>query len=63
MSENGNNQQKPPRKKGLTSLTLEWLAEKFRRTERIKDALSRGTYRVDSNEVAKAMLNSEQQQK
>lgn len=63
MSENGNNQHKPPRKKGLTSLTLEWLAEKFRRTERIKDALSRGTYRVDSNEVAKAMLNSEQQQK
>lgn len=63
MSENGNNQQKPPRKKGLTSLTLEWLAEKFRRTERIKDALHRGTYQVDSNEVAKAMLNSEQQQK
>jgi Anti-sigma-28 factor, FlgM len=63
MSENGNNQQKPPRKRGLTSLTLEWLAEKFRRTERIKDALHRGTYQVDSNEVAKAMLNSEQQQK
>lgn len=60
MTDNGSNQQKPPRKKGLTSLTLEWLAEKFRRTERIKDALNRGTYQVDSSEVAKAMLNNDQ---
>ncbi len=63
MSDNGNNQQKPPRRKGITSLTLEWLAEKFRRTERIKDALNRGTYQVDSSEVAKAMLNNEQNHK
>jgi anti-sigma28 factor (negative regulator of flagellin synthesis) len=63
MSDNGSNQQRPPRKRGFTALTLEWIAEKFRRTERIKDALNRGTYQVDSNAVAKAILNNEHNQK
>jgi|688.fasta_scaffold2444401_1 hypothetical protein len=63
MSDNADNGEKRPRKKGLTSLTLEWIAEKFRRAERIKDALNKGTYEVDSSKVAKAMLNNEHNHK
>jgi anti-sigma28 factor (negative regulator of flagellin synthesis) len=63
MSDDENKISNPPRRRGLTSLTLEWLAEKFRRTERIKEALNKGTYEVDSSKVAEAMLNSEQQHK
>lgn len=58
MSEN-NNDQKPPRRRGLTSVTLQWLAEKLRRAEKIKDALDRGTYEIDSSKVAKAILTGE----
>ena len=63
MSDNSDNIEKRPRKKGLTSLTLEWIAEKFRRAERIKDALHKGTYEVDSSKVAKAMLDNEHNHK
>jgi len=63
MSDDAMKTSKPPRRKGLTSLTLEWLAEKFRRTERIKEALNKGTYEVDSSKVAQAMINSEHQNK
>ena len=58
MDEN-NNEQKQPRKRGLTSVTLQWIAEKLRKAERIKDALDRGTYQIDSNKVAKALLTGE----
>jgi anti-sigma28 factor (negative regulator of flagellin synthesis) len=47
------------RRRGLTSLTLQWIAEKLRRTAQIKEALERGTYRVDSNKVAEAILNGD----
>ena len=52
---NGN---KPPRRKGITSMTLHWIAEKFRRAEQIKDALARGTYQVDSDKIAQAIVNT-----
>lgn len=55
--------QPPPRKRGITSLTLQWLSEKLRRTERIKEALNKGTYQVDTSKVAEAILNGESQQK
>jgi anti-sigma28 factor (negative regulator of flagellin synthesis) len=58
MDEN-NNEQKQPRKRGLTSVTLQWFAEKLRKAERIKEALDRGTYQIDSNKVAKALLTGE----
>ena len=49
----------PHRRRGLTSVTLQWLAEKFRRAQTIKDKLQNGTYTVDSDKIAKAILNSE----
>ena len=45
-----------PKKRSLTSVTLGWLAEKVRRTERIKQQLESGTYRVESAEIAEAMV-------
>jgi Anti-sigma-28 factor, FlgM len=48
-----------PRKRGLTSVTLQWLAEKFRRAQRIKSELSNGKYQVDTDKVARAILNTE----
>jgi anti-sigma28 factor (negative regulator of flagellin synthesis) len=52
------NNPNPPRKRGLTSLTIQWLAEKFRRAEKIKEELSQGTYQVDSDKVAKAIIDN-----
>jgi anti-sigma28 factor (negative regulator of flagellin synthesis) len=52
------NEQKPPRRKGITSLTLQWIAEKLRRTTKIKEELSNGTYQVDSSKVAKAIVTN-----
>lgn len=57
MSESANSPK--PRKRSLTSVTLQWLAERMRRSERIKDALERGTYTVDSEKVAKSLVNEE----
>lgn len=48
---------KPPRRKGLTSLTLQWIAEKLRRKEKIIEELSNGTYEVDSDKIARALVN------
>lgn len=56
MSEN--NDLKPARKKGITSFTLQWIAEKLRRTNKIKEELSNGTYQVDSSKVAKAIVTA-----
>jgi hypothetical protein len=56
MNDSEGNSQKPPRRKGLTSLTLQWLADKLRRTDKIREELSQGTYQVDSSKVAQAMM-------
>jgi anti-sigma28 factor (negative regulator of flagellin synthesis) len=58
-----NNPPKEGRRRGLTSVALQWIADKMRRTERIKEELQRGTYQVDSNKVAQAILNGENQSK
>lgn len=50
----GNNDKKP-RRRGLTELTLGWIAERFRKAERIKEQLEKGEYQVDSESVAKSL--------
>lgn len=45
-----------PRKRSLTSLTLNWLVERMRRTERVKDAIQKGHYKIDSEELAKSIV-------
>lgn len=59
MNDGNNEQGKQPRKRSLTSITLQWVAEKIRKTTRIKEELERGTYQVDSSKVARAILNGE----
>lgn len=63
MDEQDNKQPKEGRRRGLTSVALQWLADKMRRTERIKEELERGTYQVDSNKIAQAILNGDNQSK
>ena len=46
-----------PRPRSMTTLKLQWLAERVRKCKRIKEALENGTYSVSSEEVAKAILN------
>jgi anti-sigma28 factor (negative regulator of flagellin synthesis) len=48
---------RPRRKRSMTTLKLQWLAERVRKCRRIKEAVDNGTYNVDSSEVAKALLN------
>ena len=59
MDDNNNNRAQEGRKRSLTSVTLQWVAEKLRKTARIKEELQRGTYQVDSNKVAQAILDGE----
>lgn len=56
MSEGSNTNGKTPRRRGLTSVTLEWIAEKFRRADKIKEELAQGSYEVDSDKVARAIV-------
>ena len=49
----------PPRKRSMTSMTLNWIADKFRRAEEIKRQISDGSYSVDSRKVAAAIANEE----
>jgi anti-sigma28 factor (negative regulator of flagellin synthesis) len=57
MSEGQENKQ--PRKRRLTEITLGWLAERLRRAERIKSAVQSGSYHVDTNKVASSIVNKE----
>ncbi|MCB0323416.1 MAG: flagellar biosynthesis anti-sigma factor FlgM [Bdellovibrionales bacterium] len=52
-----NEVQKPRRPRSMTTLKLQWVAERARKCRRIKEAIEQGTYAVDSREVAKALLN------
>ncbi len=46
-----------PRPRSMTSLCLDWLAERMRRADRIKTQISEGSYRVNSEAVAQSLMN------
>jgi len=50
---------KPPRRRRLTTTTLTWLAERVRKALKIKEQLDTGTYAVDTEKVARAIANEE----
>lgn len=56
-SSNDESQSPSRRPRKATMLKLQWLSERLRKCERIKREIEAGTYRVDSEEVAKAILN------
>jgi len=49
------------RNRSLTSVTLQWLSERLRKSEKIKQDLESGQYKVDSERVASALLNTDRQ--
>ena len=57
---NENNEQNPPKKRSLTSVTLGWIAEKVRKAEQIKAQVQSGTYKISSEKVAAAIINDDQ---
>jgi anti-sigma28 factor (negative regulator of flagellin synthesis) len=52
-----NSEQPKRRPRSATSIALGWIAEKLRRSERIKEQLKSGAYSVDSTKIAEAILN------
>ena len=50
---------KPQRARGLTSLTLGWIAERMRKAQAIKERLAKGDYSVDSEKLASAIASTE----
>jgi anti-sigma28 factor (negative regulator of flagellin synthesis) len=44
------------RPRAMTTLKLQWLAERLRKTETIKKAVAEGSYQIDSRLVAQALL-------
>lgn len=56
MSDNESKKSIEPRRRSLTSMTLTWLAERMRKTERLKNAVEEGAYRVNSEELAKSIV-------
>ncbi len=54
---------KPMRRKGITSLTLGWLADRVRRAEEIKAQVASGAYKINSSNIAASILNQEKNDK
>jgi anti-sigma28 factor (negative regulator of flagellin synthesis) len=56
MADETSNPESKPRKRGLTSVMLGWLAERMRRAENIKLQIESGTYQVDSEKIAASLV-------
>ena len=54
-----NNDGAPPRKRRVTDLALQWLAQRLRKSQQIKERVDNGTYAVDSSKVAASIANEE----
>lgn len=57
--EQAESEAKNPRRKGVTSLTLGWLADRMRRAEKIKAQVASGAYQVNSSQIAASILNQD----
>ncbi len=49
----------PKRKRSLTSLTLNWIAERMRKAQAIKEQVESGSYKVDTQKIASALVEKE----
>lgn len=47
----------PPPKRSLTSLSLQWIAERLRKAERIRAEIAAGRYSVSSAEIAESLVS------
>lgn len=56
MSDQNQNDQKPPRKRGVTSVMLGWIADRLRRAEDLKHRINSGTYQIDSHKIAESLV-------
>jgi anti-sigma28 factor (negative regulator of flagellin synthesis) len=59
---NGNSrQEKRPKRRprSMTTLKLQWVAERVRKARHIKKLIESGQYNVDTREVAKALIGLE----
>ena len=52
------NKSRPRRQRSMTTLNMQWLGERVRKTKKIKEMIEAGEYHVDSKLVAQALLNS-----
>ena len=55
-----NSEPRPGRKRGLTSLTLGWIAERIRKVDDIKARVESGAYEPANAQVAKAVVTPEE---
>lgn len=46
----------PRRKRSMTTLNLQWVADRCRKARKIKEKLDSGTYKVDSRNVASSLV-------
>lgn len=56
MSEEG---QVAPRKRKVTHIALDWLAQRLRRCEEIKAEIESGGYSVETEKVARSIANED----
>ena len=45
--------------RGVTSLSLDWLAKRLSKAHQIKEKLSTGSYRIDTDKVAQSMIDDD----